>query len=112
MKKICLIICYILFLNQFYSFGQSNEVLLTIGDNEILKEEFARIYEKNKTNLSTGEVTSLEEYLDLFINFKLKVFEAEKLGLDTILSFRNEFEGYKKQLAKPYLLDKKERYKN
>ena len=107
MKKICLIICSVLFFNQLYLFGQSNEVLIAIDDNEILKEEFVRIYEKNKTNLSTGDVTSLEEYLDLFINFKLKVFEAEKLGLDTILSFKNEFEGYKKQLAKPYLLDKK-----
>jgi len=107
MKKICLIICSILFLNQFYTIAQSNEVLLSIDNNEILKEEFVRIYEKNKTNLSTGEVTSLEEYLDLFINFKLKVFEAEKLGLDTLESFTKEFDGYVKQLARPYLLDSK-----
>ena len=71
MRKFCLIICSILFFNQFYSFGQSNEVLITIDDNEILKEEFVRIYEKNKTNLSTGDVTSLEEYLDLFKKEKL-----------------------------------------
>ncbi|MBI9052228.1 MAG: peptidylprolyl isomerase [Bacteroidales bacterium] len=107
MKKICLIICSILFLNQFYSVAQSKDVLISIDDNEILKEEFVRIYEKNKTNLSTGEVTSLEEYLDLFINFKLKVFEAEKLGFDTLESFTQEYEGYVKQLARPYLLDSK-----
>ena len=107
MKKNLLIICSILFLNSIVSFAQTNEVLLTIGDNEILKEEFVRIYEKNKTNLSTGEVTSLNDYLDLFINFKLKVFEAEKLGLDTLPDFIKEFEGYKKQLARPYLLDEK-----
>lgn len=107
MKKTLLIICSILFLNTIISFAQTEEVLLTIGDNEILKEEFVRIYEKNKTNLSTGEVTSLDDYLDLFINFKLKVFEAEKLGLDTLSNFIKEFEGYKKQLARPYLLDEK-----
>ena len=41
--------------------------------------------------------------MDLFVNFKLKVKEAEELGLDTNLSFITELEGYRKQLAKPYL---------
>lgn len=91
----------------FSSFSQelTSTSLIKIDDKEISKEEFQRIYDKNKTNLSTGEVTSVNEYLDLFINFKLKVFEAEKLGLDTASAFLNEFEGYKKQLASPYLVD-------
>jgi len=105
MKKICLIICSVLIINNLFSQEQNNEVLLTIDDNEITKEEFQRIYDKNKTNLSTGEFTSVDEYLDLFINFKLKVYEAERLGFDTTRSFLNEFEGYRKQLARPYLVD-------
>ena len=105
MKKICLIICSVLLINNSFSQELNDEVLLTIDDKEIIKEEFQRIYDKNKTNLSTGEVTSVDEYLDLFINFKLKVCEAERLGLDTTRSFINEFEGYKKQLARPYLVD-------
>lgn len=106
MKKISLIFCS--FLMTYSSFSQEmiNTTLIKIDDKEISKEEFQRIYDKNKTNLSTGEVTSVNEYLDLFINFKLKVFEAEKLGLDTTSDFLNEFEGYKKQLASPYLVDK------
>lgn len=106
MKKISLIICS--FLMTYSSFSQelTSTSLIKIDDKEISKEEFQRIYDKNKTNLSTGEVTSVNEYLDLFINFKLKVFEAEKLGLDTNSAFLNEFEGYKKQLASPYLVDK------
>ena len=48
---------------------QKDEVLLTINDHAITKSEFERIYNKNKTNVSTGEVTSIEDYLDLFINF-------------------------------------------
>jgi peptidyl-prolyl cis-trans isomerase SurA len=105
MKKICLIICSVLLLNNAFSQNQNDEVLLTIDNKKINSEEFLRIYNKNKTNFSTGEVTSVEEYLDLFINFKLKVIEAEKSGLDTTSSFVNEFEGYKKQLAAPYLID-------
>ena len=49
---------------------------------------------------------SLDEYVDLFINFKLKVKEAEMLKLDTAKSFINELSGYRKQLAVPYLTDK------
>ncbi len=105
MKKICLIICSVLLLNNAFSQNQKDEVLLTIDNKKINSEEFLRIYNKNKTNFSTGEVTSIEEYLDLFINFKLKVIEAEKRGLDTTRSFVSEFEGYKKQLAAPYLID-------
>ena len=105
MKKICLLIFSVFILNNVFANNQDDEILLTINDKKITKNEFARIYNKNKTNFSTGEVTSLDDYLDLFINFKLKVFEAESLGLDTIVSFVNEFEGYKKQLARPYLLD-------
>ena len=105
MKKICLLIFSVFILSNVFANNQDDEILLTINDKKITKNEFVRIYNKNKTNFSTGEVTSLDEYLDLFINFKLKVFEAESLGLDTIASFVNEFEGYKKQLARPYLLD-------
>jgi len=106
MKKVCLIIISLAINLNAITQELNDEVLLTIDNKEISKEEFQRIYNKNKTNVSTGEVTSVEEYLELFINFKLKVIEAEKEGFDTLKSFINEFEGYKKQLASPYLVDK------
>jgi len=105
MKKLSILFCSVLILTSSLLLAQTEEVLLTINDHEILKDEFVRIYEKNKTNLSTGDITSVDDYLDLFVNFKLKVIEAEKLGYDTLPSFVKEFEGYKKQLARPYLLD-------
>jgi peptidyl-prolyl cis-trans isomerase SurA len=105
MKKICLLICSVLVVLNLSAQESNDQVLLTINDQKITKEEFQRIYNKNKKNLSTGEITSVEDYLDLFINFKLKVYEAEKMGLDTTESFLNEFQGYKEQLATPYLLD-------
>ncbi|MBN2613636.1 MAG: peptidylprolyl isomerase [Bacteroidales bacterium] len=85
--------------------GQGDEILLTIGDEKVSREEFERIYRKNNTS-TVYDNKSVEEYLQLFINFKLKVIEAENLGYDTLLSFINELAGYREQLAKPYLEDK------
>jgi len=84
-----------------------NEVLMTIHNRKITIGEFERIYNKNNSNPSIEKQT-VDQYLDLFINFKLKVIEAEELGMDTTAAFLREFNGYKKQLAKPYLNDKAE----
>ncbi len=84
--------------------GQESQVLLTIGDENVTLAEFERIYRKNNNEASLNR-QSPEEYLKLFINFKIKVKEAEALGMDTTAKFIQELEGYRKQLAKPYLLD-------
>ena len=84
--------------------AQESPVLLTIGNEEVSLEEFERIYRKNNNESSLNK-QSPEEYLELFINFKIKVKEAEALGMDTTAKFINELEGYRKQLAKPYLVD-------
>ena len=90
--------------------GQDQEMLLTIGDKEITVEEFERIYRKNNSE-NTGVQQTPEEYLDLFINFKLKVLEAENLGMDTTEKFVEEFNTYKEELAKPYMTDEESRQK-
>jgi len=77
-------------------------VLMTIGSKEITKGEFIRIYHKNNNNTEQKSVT---EYLELFENFKLKVIEAESLGLDTLPKFTRELDGYNRQLEKPYFTD-------
>jgi peptidyl-prolyl cis-trans isomerase SurA len=84
-----------------------DEVLMTINDRKITVGEFERIYNKNNSNPSIEKQT-VDEYLELFINFKLKVIEAEERGMDTTAAFLREFNGYKKQLARPYLSDKAE----
>ncbi len=65
-------------------------------------EEFLSTLMKNNNN---DEITRkyLDEYAQLFINYKLKVTEAKELGLDTTSEFISELEMYRKQLAKPYL---------
>jgi peptidyl-prolyl cis-trans isomerase SurA len=80
-------------------------ILMTINSEPVTKGEFVRIYSKNNTGSQEVDPKSLEEYLQLFINFKLKVAEARALGLDTVQSFVSELSGYRKQLARPYLID-------
>ncbi|MDY6802101.1 MAG: peptidylprolyl isomerase [Bacteroidota bacterium] len=105
MKKIAGLLIILFFFFFANAQKQNSEVLVEIDNETITKDEFLRFYEKNKINLTTGETIPIDEYLELFINFKLKVLEAKNHGLDTSRNFQSEFEGYKKQLARPYLLD-------
>lgn len=83
---------------------QSDPVLMRINGKDITRSEFEYIYNKNNSNNEIDKKT-LEEYVDLFVNFKLKVAAAEEAGLDTTAAFRKEFRGYRQQLAKNYLTD-------
>jgi peptidyl-prolyl cis-trans isomerase SurA len=93
-----------LFLLPITAFSQE-DVLLTIDGQNVTRSEFERIYHKNSTIQTPVDNKGVLEYLDLFINFKLKVIEAEHQGLDTLESFRTELGGYRDQLAKSYLKD-------
>ncbi|CAG0982011.1 MAG: hypothetical protein HND27_02905 [Bacteroidetes bacterium] len=95
-----------LFLLPLSLIAQNNDpVLLTISGKEVKLSEFEAIYNKNNSKEAKSP-QALMEYMDLFINFKLKVLEAEKEGIDTTVAFKNELMGYRKQLAQPYLSDK------
>ena len=83
---------------------QADPVLMRINDKDITRSEFEYIYNKNNSNNELDKKT-LDEYVDLFVNFKLKVAAAEEAGLDTTKAFRNEFQGYRQQLTKAYLTD-------
>ncbi|HOI33102.1 MAG TPA: peptidylprolyl isomerase, partial [Bacteroidales bacterium] len=83
------------------------KVLMTIADEPVTVKEFMDVYGKNNVNNQVIDKKSLEEYLELYINFKLKVKEAESLKMDTAKAFIEELEGYRKQLAKPYFTNEK-----
>lgn len=90
------------------AFSQADEILITIGDKKVSKGEFERIYQKNNNNLyNETDKKTPAEYLELFIDFKLKVIEAEQLKMDTSTTFVNELAGYREELAAPYLTDVK-----
>lgn len=80
-------------------------VLMTIDGKPVYKAEFEAIFRKNYKKPQV-EKADLEEYIDLFVKFRLKVAEAERLGLDTTAKFKSELAGYRKQLSKPYLVDR------
>ena len=86
------------------SFAQEDQVLMTIAGKPIMVSEFKYIYEKNNQE-SSIEKKTMQEYLDLFVNFKLKVAEAEAQGVDTTAAFKKELAGYRAQATPKYLKD-------
>jgi peptidyl-prolyl cis-trans isomerase SurA len=83
-----------------------SEVIMTINDEPVQKQEFEYIFKKNNKD-SVISKEDLDEYLELFVNFKLKVKAAEAIGLDKNSDFIKELKGYRNQLTKPYLTDSK-----
>lgn len=87
--------------------NEAPEPLMTIGNEDVYSDEFLYLLSKNRQFQDKEEKLSPEEFqdnLDLFINFKLKVKEAENMGLDTLEEFRREFEIFKEDLIKPFLI--------
>ena len=81
-------------------------VLFSVKNNPVHVSEFLYIYAKTNRDKADFSKASLEEYLDLYTKFKLKVQRAKDMKLDTIPSLQQELAGYRKQLADSYLLDK------
>ena len=83
----------------------NEEILLTVGPEKVTVSEFRSVFQKNN-NLEEITEEEMMNYLDLFVKFKMKVLDAEKMQLDTAVSFQKELAGYRKQLARPYLTDR------
>ncbi|MBO5768905.1 MAG: peptidylprolyl isomerase, partial [Bacteroidales bacterium] len=77
---------------------------MTINGEDVSLSEFEYIWNKNNSN-QTADSTSLDEYIDMFVTFKLKVAAGKEAGLDTMESFKNELAGYRAQLTPQYLKD-------
>ncbi len=102
MKKRLILAIGILF--SLNSMAQTDNVVMEIDGKKVTKSEFLQIYLKNNNNPKYDK-QSLDEYMELFKKFKLKVAEAESLGYDTIPKLKKELAGYRKQLSQPYLID-------
>ena len=88
-----------------FSQKQTDEVLFTVDGDPIKSSEFVRVYNKNLDLVKDESQKDIDAYLELFVNYQLKIKEARRLGLDTIPKYVREFESYKKQLSKNYLSD-------
>ena len=90
----------------FFANAQSKldkQVLMTIGDQDVTVKDFSDVYYKNNLKSDVIEKKSVDDYLELFTTFRMKVMEAERLQLDTSAKFQKELAGYRKQLAKPFM---------
>lgn len=82
----------------------TDPVLMRINGKEVKRSEFE--YALNKNNETLGvDRKAVKEYLPMYIDFKLKVAEAEAMRLDTLSSFLEEFKSNRAQLAENYLID-------
>jgi peptidyl-prolyl cis-trans isomerase SurA len=79
---------------------------MTVGKSQVSVGEFKYIYEKNNGNDASYSLKSINEYMDLYTKFKLKVSEAKAQRLDTIPALVEELGTYQKQLASSYIMDK------
>ena len=79
--------------------------MFTVDEAPVYASEFLRVYNKNLNIVVDENQKDMRSYLDLFINYKLKVKEAYDLGLDTIKSYKSEYKMYSEQLIEPYLKD-------
>ena len=87
-----------------FSQQQKKEVLFTINDNPYYTDEFIRVYNKNLELVKDDSQKDLDNYLNLFIGYKLKVNKAYKLGLQNNKKYQIELRNYRNQLSKklPY----------
>lgn len=107
MKKVVLFL--FILLNSMNSFAQESEkqVLFTINNEAFYTDEFVRVYNKNLELVKDNSQKDLNNYLDLFVGYKLKVEKAKQLGLQNNSKYQNELSSYRNQLSKNYLNDSK-----
>ncbi len=87
--------------------NKSKEVLFTINDKPYYTDEFVRVYNKNLDLVKDESQKDLNQYLDLYIGYKLKVNKANKLGLQDGQQYLSELKTYRTQLSKNYTTDSK-----
>ncbi len=104
MKKIIYLLIF--FQASILTAQSEDPILFTVADNDVHLSEFKYIYEKNNADKADYSQQSINEYLDLYKKFKLKVHRARMQGLDTVKTLQSELAGYRKQLAATYLKDK------
>ena len=109
MKKI-LIVFFICF---NISFSQlKNDELFKVNDSVVLIDEFNRVFNKNIELIDEKNQKDFDSYLNLLVNYKIKLAEAYELGYHEDPKYKSELNKYTKQLQNTYLTDKEteERY--
>ena len=103
MKKLLFALCAVL-MAQAATAQTDDPVVMTINGVDVHRSEFEYSYNKNNTDMVVDKA-SLDEYVELFVNYKLKVAAAKEARIDTLASFQKEVADYRAQQAEPYLVD-------
>lgn len=92
-RKVCytIILCGL----NFFAFAQN---VASVNGKPISSKEFMWVYKKNHSGVANASYLDLSSYLDLYINFKLKVLDAKSMGLDTDTAYKAEINGYENAL--------------
>jgi peptidyl-prolyl cis-trans isomerase SurA len=108
MMKKFLSLFILVFLSAMTVFSQNKkEVLMTINGKPVFTNEFKRVYKKNLDLVQDESQKDIDGYLELFIDYKLKIAEAQAQGLDQESAYQSEFSKYRDQLSRNYLFEDK-----
>tara|TARA_B100001765_G_C19505514_1_gene342413 strand:+ start:723 stop:2681 length:1959 start_codon:yes stop_codon:yes gene_type:complete len=107
MKNWFWLICLLVSMTTGSIAQQKEEVLMTIGDTPISSAEFKRVFKKNLDLVQDESQKTVEGYLDLFVDYKLKVIEARSQGLHKEKAYLQEFSRYQDQLSRSYIYEDK-----
>ena len=108
MMKKFLSLFILVFLSATTVFSQNKkEVLMTINGKPVYTNEFKRVYKKNLDLVQDESQKDIDSYLELFIDYKLKIAEAQAQGLDQESAYISEFSKYRDQLSRNYLFEDK-----
>lgn len=88
-----------------YSQSTEKEAFLFIDNKPVFPKEFIRLYQKNLNVITDERQKDLDNYLNLFINYKLKLTEAKELGLDENSEYLKDITAYRKDITLEYLED-------
>jgi len=100
---------YVVFFSfSLVSFSQFNErdVLFNVNNESVLAGEFIRVYNKNIDLIKDESQKDVDNYLQLYINYKLKLSEAYSRELHKNDNYKKELKKYTKQLESTFLTDK------
>jgi peptidyl-prolyl cis-trans isomerase SurA len=101
-RSILPVVLFILSYSFCYAQKPDEKILMTVAGRSVEAGEFIRMYNKS---LDPANNTDINDYLEQFIAFKLKVADAIEQGYDTTKAYREELNGYRNQLAQSYLTD-------
>lgn len=104
------LVVFLLFFSEFTPSLQAQKVsddpvLFSVGDDDVHLSEFKYVYEKSNGTTADYAKKSVEEFLDLYKKFKLKVADARALGMEDDAELESELAQYRDQLADKYMSD-------